>query len=152
MSSFGENSPQDMRWHYFSGTTKRSYDTAMRSDPSKQNCSVCPRYWYLDVDYTCAGCGNAFTWTAKEQKVWFEDYGFWVDSEPNHCKGCRRLHRYFKEIRNEYDSIVASARSNTSFDGRRRIIEIVDELEKSLSDLPQKMIDTRTEFRKSVLG
>ena len=48
------------------------------------------RGYYEDQPFTCAGCGTAQTWTAWQQKWWYEvakGYGY---STAKHCRPCRR--------------------------------------------------------------
>lgn len=90
MSAFGSDNPREMPPHFFYGSVRLKYDTAVRAEPDKQNCSICPRYWYLDAVFRCDRCGSEFEFTAAEQRLWYEEYGFWVDSRPKHCLACAR--------------------------------------------------------------
>ena len=46
MSAFGRDDAREMPAHLFMRSVRIKYETAVRSDPDKQNCSICPRYWY----------------------------------------------------------------------------------------------------------
>ena len=143
---FGQPDSQSMPAHFFHNALRLHHHTAVRGNPNKQNYSVCPRCWYVDADFRCANCDLDFTWTAGEQKTWFEDHGFWVDSQPRHCLDCRKKSRRMSELRKEYDATVAAARNHGSSGQKRRIIEIVEELEEALDGLPEKMIRTKELF------
>jgi hypothetical protein len=146
MDIFGNTDPKKMPGHFFSNALSVDFETAIRSNIEKQNCSVCPRYWYIDADFECEGCGKAFTWSAAEQKAWFEDFFFWVDSSPRHCRKCRAEHRHLAALRKEYDATVAAARDHGTPAQKRRIVGIVAELQKALGHLPEKMMETKKLF------
>lgn len=151
MDYFGSTDPRLMPKHLFWGVVHMDYASAVRGNPEKQNYSVCPRYWYVDADFICKGCRKQFTWTAGEQKAWFEDYFFWIDSSPRHCKACRADRRHLASLRTEYDSIVAEARPKDAMVRKLRVIEIVRELESSIGRLPEKMIETKELFERQIL-
>lgn len=150
MDIFGSIDPRKMPKHLFGGAIHLDYGSAIRGNPQKQNYSVCPRHWYIDADFECAGCHREFTWTAREQKAWFEDYYFWIDSHPRLCKSCMANRKRLESLRKEYDSIVAEAQSKSAIDQKRRVIEIVRELESSLTPLPEKMVETKNLFEHQI--
>ena len=150
MDIFGDTDSRRMPGHLFRGSLHLDHATAIRGNPDKQNYSVCPRHWYLDADFKCDSCGREFTWTAREQKAWFEDYFFWVDSKPRQCKSCMADRRRLKELRKEYDTMVPEARAQGSSDQKRRIIAIIAEFESAFSSLPEKMIETKALFERQL--
>lgn len=148
MDIFGNTDPKKMPQHFFGNALSIDYKTAIRSNFEKQNYSICPRHWYIGADFKCKGCGKAFTWSAMEQKAWFEDFFFWVDSRPRHCRKCRAEHRHLVALRKEYDATVAAARDHGTLEQKRRVVEIVSELERALGRLPEKMIETKKLFER----
>ena len=150
MDIFGNTDPRRMPGHLFFGAIHLEYKSALRGNPQKQNYSVCPRYWYIDADFECARCHREFTWTAREQKTWFESYHFWIDSQPRLCKSCMAGRKRLESLRREYDSMVEEARPIGAFDQKRRIIEIVRELESAFTSLPEKMIETKNIFEHQI--
>ncbi len=90
---FGWSSSDRMPRHLFYRALELDHSTAIRASIDKQNYSVCPRHWYIDATFRCEGCNEDFLWTATEQRAWFEDYGFYVDSIPKECKACRTKRR-----------------------------------------------------------
>ena len=148
MDIFGDTDPRKMPDHLFTGALFIDYETAVRGNPKKQNFSVCPRNWYVDVDFKCVECRQEFTWTTSEQKVWFEDYFFWIDSSPKHCKKCGANRRRLASMRKEYDSTVRAAREDGSLKAKTRIVELVTELELAFGNLPQKMLETKVLFQR----
>lgn len=150
MDLFGSTDPRLMPEYLFGGAIHLDYKTAIRGNPEKQNYSVCPRHWYIDADFNCARCRKEFTWTAREQKAWFEEYRFWIDSHPRLCKSCMADRKHLESLRVEYDSIVAAARLGGDFDQKRRVIEVVRDLEAAFGRLPEKMIETKELFERQI--
>ncbi|MEM7334561.1 MAG: zinc-ribbon domain containing protein [Chloroflexota bacterium] len=71
---------------------------AVRGDVSQQEfCDWChlPKYFYVDESKECVDCEKKFTFSASEQKYWYETRKFHFSSEPIRCLACR------KEIRSE---------------------------------------------------
>lgn len=150
MDYFGSTDPRLMPRHLFWGAVHIDYESAVRGNPERQNYSVCPRYWFMDADFVCKGCGKNFTWTAGEQKAWFEDYYFWIDSSPRQCEACRADRRHLAALRAEYDSMVAAARPKEAIAEKRRVMEVICELEAALARLPDKMMETKRLFEHQI--
>lgn len=150
MDIFGDTDPKKMPLHLFHGAHEIDYSTAIRANTAVQDCSVCPRHWYIDARFGCADCGTEFLWSADEQRVWFETYRFWVDSQPRHCRDCRAKRRDALNLRQDYDSLVASARSRGTPEQKQRVVEIVDALESYLGSVPDKLSETRRLFQQQL--
>lgn len=136
------------RW-LFGSVLSFDHSTAVPADITKQNRSICPRYWYVDAEYECRRCKQRFIWTAAEQKAWFEDYFIWVDANPSQCMACRKSLKQLAELRKEYDRLVAPARQGT-VEQKRRVVEILDELASGTGPLPAKMLETRRVFEQQI--
>lgn len=65
-------------------------ESALLADTAKQNYSMYPRHFYVDVAQLCRECGRPFLFFAREQRYWFETLGFYVDADCVHCPECRR--------------------------------------------------------------
>jgi hypothetical protein len=150
MSGFGEDDPREMPAHFFVGALDIDYASAVRADPAKQNCSICPRHWYVDARFRCARCDAAFSVSASEQRTWYEDYGFWVDSRPKHCPACRRDLRNAKELRREYDRDVAHVLESDDLDSKQRLARIIDQLYEIGGDLPARINDNRRRLARQI--
>jgi hypothetical protein len=150
MDIFGNTHPKGMPPHLFYPALAVHYETAVRANTEKQNCSVCPRHWYIDADFRCERCRQEFTWTAGEQKTWFEDYFFWVDSTPRHCRKCRGELRRLGDLQKEYDATVAAARNHGTLNQKSRIVQIVSELQRAFGKIPEKMADTMELFQRQL--
>ena len=150
---FGEASPRMMPCHLFSGVRSRSYGTAVCAEISKQNYTVCPRYWYFDVSIMCRDCGDEFVFSADEQRFWYEEREFYVDSLPVRCFECRKSRRLVAEFQREYDENVALALKNlsgTKFDLRSfktRVLDAIEGLVAAEVELPERMKRNRTTLR-----
>jgi hypothetical protein len=150
MDIFGSTDPKKMPLHFFGSALHINYSTAMRANIAAQDYTVCPRHWYIDARFRCGACGAQYVWSAEEQKVWFETYRFYVDSRPTLCRDCRAKRRDAVQLRQEYDALVASARSGGTDEQKRRVVEIIDELETYWSSVPEKMRETREVFRRQI--
>ena len=143
MSDFGRNDPRELPPHFLFGAVRIDYATAVRADTEKQNCSICPRYWYVDAVFRCARCDTEFTFSAAEQRAWYEDYGFWVDSRPTRCSTCRRTLRELTALRREYDRSVAEVLERGDLDGKKRLAAVIDQLYEMDGPLPPRINETR---------
>ena len=150
MEDFGLTDPRCMPGHLFSGSIKKDYSTSIKGEPSKQNYSVYPRYWYFDTVFKCVSCLQYFTWTANDQKTWFETYYFWISSCPQHCQKCRVNRRVLINLQKEYDLTVSEARRAGTYDQKMRIIYIVSTLENAYTNLAKKMTETKRIFEQQI--
>jgi hypothetical protein len=143
MSGFGREDPREMPAHFFYGSLRIDYASAVRADPERQNCSICPRYWYIDTTFSCDRCGGEFEFKATEQRVWYEEYGFWVDSLPKHCLACRRELRDLKASRQEYDRLVTEALRTADIELKKRVAVLIDRLYELGGQLPSQINENR---------
>jgi hypothetical protein len=65
----------------------------LRAERAEQNYSVMPRLFYSPRLRTCRRCGRVFIFSAREQKYWYEDLKFYVDSTAVECVTCRKQER-----------------------------------------------------------
>jgi hypothetical protein len=143
MSDFGRVDPRQMPVHLFYGSLRVDYGTAVKADVERQNCSICPRYWYIDAVFRCSRCDAEFTFSAAEQRVWYEDYGFWIDSLPTRCPDCRRALRELKAIRREYDHRVAEVLQSGTLEAKRHLASLIDQMYELGGELPPGINATR---------
>jgi hypothetical protein len=142
-ANFGEDDPRGMPPHFFFWSWSLDYTSAVRADVSKQNFSVAPRHWYVDATMPCKRCGRSFCSTADEQKTWYEDFGFYVDSIAKHCPACRKKRRELKSLRQEYDRDIAKILAGDDLDAKVRLASVIDELCESGESLPAKVYQNR---------
>lgn len=147
---FGEKLPQNMPVHFFggfgNGGARLDYASAVKADVSKQNYSVAPRYWYIDATMRCVDCDALYLFSATEQKVWYEEFGFYVDSTPRCCPECRRQRRFAKSLRQEYDREIASAVAGKDLSIKSRMVEVIDCLCELGKELPAAMNEHRKQM------
>lgn len=152
MTDFGAENPREMPPHFFYGALRLKYETAVRSNPSNQNCSVCPRYWYVDAIFACSRCGGEFAFSADEQRMWYEQYGFWVDSRPKHCLACRRDLRNLKALRKEYDRDAAQVLEDGNLESKKRLASVIDQLYECGGELPPRINENRRRLANQIAG
>ena len=150
MTDFGRDNPRDMPLHHFWRAVRLDYDSAVRANPERQNCSICPRYWYVDAVFLCERCGNEFTFTADEQRVWYEEHQFWIDSLPRHCLACRRGLRALKTARREYDQSIEQALAADDLELKERIASVIDQLYELGGDLPLRINANRRRLARDI--
>lgn len=150
MDHFGRSDPKLMPTHLFQGAISLQYETAMRGDIEKQNYSICPRHWYLDAKFQCSRCKIPFLWSAQEQRRWFEDYRFWIDSIPKHCPACRAERRRLAKLRQEYDTLIAQAVKQATPELQARIVDILLQLKRYPNCLTDKMSRTLARFQQAI--
>lgn len=142
--TFGEQNPREMPTFLFFGAIQLDYTSAIRADISKQNYSVCPRYWYVDATIRCVRCGNEFPFTIDEQQYWYEHLNFWIESFPKHCQPCRSELRQLKALQQEYDRDIKQVlHRDATHDRKQRILEVIDTLTSSGLQLPELIKEKR---------
>ena len=55
--------------------------TAICADLSRQAQATCHVTHYYDIDHLCVDCGKRFIFFAEEQKHWYEELGFGLESQ-----------------------------------------------------------------------
>src|SRR5262245_31601732 len=143
IDNFGRDDPREMPAHFFYRSLRIDYGSAVPADPERQNCSICPRYWYVDTIFPCDRCDSEFTFSAAEQRVWYEDYGFWVDSFPKHCLDGRRELRELKAARQEYDRSVEQALRSADPELKKNLVRVIDQLYELGGELPLQINENR---------
>ena len=150
MTDFGKVNPRDMPVHFFFGSVRLDYGSAIRADISRQNCSVCPRYWYLDAIFRCTRCNTEFCFTASEQRHWYEDLGFWVDAFPKKCPACRSQLRNLNALRQEYDRDVARVLRTRDLEEKERLAHVIDQLYEIGGELPERINENRQRLAQQI--
>lgn len=83
-------------WRYSSALAVDE-SQCIEADAEKQNYSVVPESMYYSMQLSCEQCQQPFWFTANEQQLWYEQWGFWIDSVPKQCADCRQALRDAKE-------------------------------------------------------
>ncbi len=148
---FGKSDSRKMPAHLFSGSVHVYHLTAVKADISRQDFSVCPRHWYIDASFRCRRCGEEFLFSAIEQRFWYEECQFWIDSTPRECPSCRRELRDLKALKQEYDRDVASVeRRDVAPVRKQRLIEVIDALVAGGVAQSPKMAEIRNILAKQI--
>jgi hypothetical protein len=73
---------------------------AIRADHSKHapHNSYGALNFYVDLDFVCADCGTDETWTAEQQRWWYEEAKGYIDSRAVRCRSCRGRAREEKQV------------------------------------------------------
>ncbi len=87
-------------------------ESVLLADTEKQNYSVFPRRYYVDVRRVCRQCDRPFIFFAKEQRYWFETLRFFVDADCVQCPDCRRESRSVQRRMRRYSDAMARQRLN----------------------------------------
>ena len=143
IGGFGEHDARQMPIHLFWGADL-DYATAVRADIAQQDFTVCPRHWYVDATLRCARCSQSFVFSADQQRFWYEQLRFWVDSRAKHCTSCRQELRRLKALRHEYDREVAAALARLAdMKQKKRLVTVLDALDEGGVELPEQLKKNR---------
>jgi Probable zinc-ribbon domain len=75
------------------------------ADATKQNYSVFPCEFYVDVLRTCRNCSRPFIFFALEQRHWYETLRFSIDADCVLCSPCRRDARSVRRRLRRYSDL-----------------------------------------------
>jgi hypothetical protein len=81
-------------------------ESAIPADLSRQNYSVSPRKWYVDILKTCRDCRRPFLFFAKEQQYWYETLRYFIDSDCVRCVECRKLQQTLRQHHGRFSRLV----------------------------------------------
>lgn len=143
MDLFGDTDPRKMPKHLFFGALSLQFESAERADTAKQDFSVCPRHWYIDATFQCEACSTEFVFSAQEQRFWYEDRGFYVDSIPRKCPACRKQARRVKLLKQQYESQISGTISSADISKKITLVGMLDELASTPFHLTERMIEHR---------
>lgn len=91
--------------HWHSPKECRIPNTAIPADLSQQVAATVPVTHYFDVVRTCRDCGRPFLFFAQEQKHWYEELGFGLDSDCVRCVPCRKRQQGIARVRERYEGL-----------------------------------------------
>jgi Probable zinc-ribbon domain len=99
--------------HWHSPTSSRIPNTAIAADVSRQSPATVPVTHYFDVTRICRDCGKPFIFFAAEQKHWYEELGFTLDSDCVRCVVCRKAQQGVDRKRHRYEELFHVANRTT---------------------------------------
>jgi hypothetical protein len=102
--------------HWHSPESCRIPGTAINADLTKQTRATVPVTHYFDVKRNCRECNRPFIFFAEEQKHWYEELGFGVDSDCVRCPQCRKRQQVLARTRERYEGLFHLAERNVEQD------------------------------------
>jgi len=91
--------------HWHSPDECRIPNTAVPANPRQQVPATVPVTHYFDVKRECRDCGRPFIFFAEEQKYWYEELGFGLDSDCVRCPSCRKKQQGVAQGREKYEEL-----------------------------------------------
>jgi hypothetical protein len=92
----------NLHWNAHFG---RIPNTAVAANLSKQTPATFAVTHYYDVKRPCRDCGRYFIFFAEEQKYWYEELGFGLDSDCVRCVECRKRSQGVAHMRERYEEL-----------------------------------------------
>lgn len=80
--------------------------TAVAADLDRQTPATIPVTHYLDIERKCAECRRWFIFFAEEQKYWYEELEFPLESDCLHCSECRKVRQELQQQRFRYEELI----------------------------------------------
>lgn len=80
--------------------------TALEADLQRQTSCPVPLLYYHDLRRTCTDCDRPFIFFAAEQKYWYEEIGFTLDSDCRQCVPCRKTRQEHARRRERYEELL----------------------------------------------
>lgn len=80
-------------------------NTAVEANLDRQTPAAMALSHYFDLRKVCCDCKRPFLFFAEEQKHWFEDLGFGLDSDCVRCVPCRKKEQGIARKRERYEEL-----------------------------------------------
>ncbi|TWT64784.1 zinc-ribbon domain containing protein [Allorhodopirellula solitaria] len=98
------------RWPYadhsaYCELSRRIPNTAIPADLTRQTPAIVAVTHYFDLERRCRDCSRSFIFFAEEQKHWYEQLGFGLDSDCVRCVDCRKTLQGIARQRERYESL-----------------------------------------------
>ncbi len=122
---FGQPSPRTNRIPY----------TAVVADLTRQTAATIHVTHYFDLERQCRDCKRAFIFFAEEQKYWYEELGFGLDSDCVRCVDCRKVKQGISRQRAIYESLFQMAEKDE--------LQTLEMAEACLSLIEQEVFTTK---------
>jgi len=91
--------------HWHSPKQCRIPNTAIKADLTRQAAAVIPVTHYFDVRRSCRDCGKPYIFFAEEQRYWYEELGFVLESDCVRCVPCRKRQQGLGLKRERYEEL-----------------------------------------------
>ena len=90
----------------FGGRECLIFGTAIPADLGRQTKATVPVTHYYDLDLECRDCGRRFIFFAEEQKYWYEELGFDLNSGCVRCHPCRKARHLAARWKSRFDELL----------------------------------------------
>jgi hypothetical protein len=87
--------------------------TAIEADLTRQTPATIPVTHYYDEERRCWDCHRYFLFFAEEQRYWYEELQFSLDSDCVRCHPCRKRHQDVSKMKRDYDALRTLAEPTT---------------------------------------
>jgi len=81
-------------------------ESVIQADTTRQNFTVFPRGYYVDMLKLCRTCRRPFIFFAREQRHWYEILRFYIDADCVHCPECRRSNQELRRRFRRYSESI----------------------------------------------
>ncbi len=108
-----------LHWHSQEG--ERIPNTAIKANIEKQAPATIHVTHYFDSKRVCRNCGDHFIFFAKEQRYWYEELGFPLESDLVDCINCRGHEHRLRDSRQVYERLLKKV--DRSEEETQRLIE-----------------------------
>lgn len=128
-SNPGSDYKGDVHLHWHSGKDCRVPDTAIPANLKKQTPATIPVTHYYDVRRVCEDCGERFLFFALEQKHWYEELGFPLDSDCVRCVACRKRQQGIAQARQRYEELfpIELRTAEENLEMAERCVDLIDD-------------------------
>ena len=92
-------------FHWHSAQGVRVPNTAIAADLSRQSPATVQVTHYFDAKRQCQDCGKPFLFFADEQRHWYEELGFPLESDCVRCVQCRKRQQGLARTRERYEEL-----------------------------------------------
>ena len=103
-SATGQKWPSSISGFHLS-RGRRIEGTAIAADLDRQTQATVAVTHYFDLERECRDCGRPFIFFAMEQKRWYEELGFGLDSDCVRCVECRKRLQRIAGLRAIYENL-----------------------------------------------
>lgn len=90
----------------YASRSKRIPNTAILADTAKQTRATVPVTHYFDLERRCRDCNRQFIFFAEEQRYWYEELGFGLESDCVRCIDCRKKQQGVARLCDTYESLL----------------------------------------------
>ncbi len=102
--------------HWHSDQNGRVANTAIAANLSRQKPATIAMSHYFDQKRICVDCKRPFLFFAEEQKFWYEDLGFGLESQCMRCCDCRKIDQQHQAAHKRYLELCEKPERTTEED------------------------------------